>query len=69
MHCKDTWKRHIPNDKLFAYKQMINEGMIIDHHVVYERKTGITTVEYKSEKPHEWILEEMKRRCANETGC
>ena len=66
MHCKDTWKRHIPNDKLYAYNQIINEGMITNNHVVYERKTEITTVEYESEKPHEWIREKMKRRCSGE---
>ena len=64
MHCKDTWKRHIPNDKLSAYKQMIDEEMITDPHVVYEKSTGITTIEYESDNPHEWILEELKGRCA-----
>lgn len=50
MRCCDTWKRKIPDDKLAAYKQMIDDGKIRNHHVVYNRQTGATTVEYDSEK-------------------
>ena len=60
---RDTWKRHIPNEKLSAYKQLIDDGKIHVNQVVYERSTGITTVEYDSEMPHEWVIEELKRRC------
>jgi hypothetical protein len=30
--------------------------------VIYNRRTGATTVEYFSTIPHEWIREELKKR-------
>ena len=60
--CIDYWPNHIPDEKLAAYKQLIAEGQIRKHHVIYNRRTGSTTVEYYAIAPHEWILEEMKRR-------
>ena len=60
--CRDTWKRHIPPEKLAAYKQLIEEQQIRKHHVIYDRNTGSTTVEYYAIAPHEWILEELKKR-------
>ena len=62
-YCKDIWKRHIQPEKLDAYKQLIDEGQIQKHHVIYNRNRGSTTVEYYSIAPHEWILEELRRRC------
>ena len=61
--CVDFWPEHIPDEKLAAYKQLISEGQIRKHHVIYNRQTGSTTVEYYAIAPHEWILEEMRRRC------
>ncbi len=66
MPYKDTWKKHIPSEKLKAYKQLINEGRIMKHHVIYDKKTKVTTVEYSAIAPHEWILSELKRRSQNE---
>lgn len=62
--CVDYWPEHIPDEKLAAYKQLIDEGQIQKHHVIYDRKTGSTTVEYYAIAPHEWILEELRRRSA-----
>ena len=64
MRCKDTWHRHIPPDKLSAYKQLLSEKIITDPYVVFVRSTNTTIVEYESQLAHEWILEEMKRRCS-----
>ena len=64
--CRDIWKKHIPTEKLAAYKQLIDEGQIRKHHVIYSRSAGSTTVEYYAIAPHEWILEEMRRRTTNE---
>lgn len=61
--CIDYWPGRIPPEKLEAYRQMIQEGQIMKHHVIYNRKSGSTIVEYDAIAPHEWILEEMKRRC------
>ena len=63
--CIDFWTVQITPEKLDAYKQLIEEGQIRKHHVLYNRQTGSTVVEYYSIAPHEWIREEMKRRCSN----
>lgn len=60
--CVDYWPEHIPPEKLAAYKQLIEEGQIRKHHVIYNRTAGSTTVEYYAIAPHEWILEELRRR-------
>lgn len=62
MKCVDYWPVQIPAEKLAAYKEMISAGQIRKHHVIYNRRTGSTTVEYFSTVPHEWILEEMAGR-------
>jgi hypothetical protein len=61
--CIDYWPEKIPPEKLAIYQQLIEEGQIRKHHVIYNRRVGSTTIEYYSTIPHEWILEEMKRRC------
>ena len=60
--CVDYWPGHIPPDRLEIYRQMVEEGQIRKHHVTYGRKSGCTVVEYFAIAPHEWILDEMKRR-------
>ncbi len=59
---KDIWKMHIPENKLSAYKALIDEGIISNPHVTYNRTTKITTVEYFSDAPHEIVLQELKKR-------
>ena len=61
--CVDFWHGQIPPDKLAVYKQLIEEGQIRKHHVIYNRRTGSTTVEYYAIAPHEWILQQMAERC------
>ena len=60
--CIDFWPVQIPPEKLAAYKQLIAEGQITKPHVLVNRATGSMTIEYYSIMPHEWILEELKRR-------
>ena len=60
--CVDFWPEYIPDNKLEAYRQLIEEGQIRNHHVIYDRNTGSTTVEYYAIAPHEWILDELRRR-------
>ena len=60
--CVDFWPERIPPGKLAAYKALIEEGQIRKHHVIYNRRTGSTTVEYYAIAPHEWVREELKRR-------
>lgn len=61
----DVWKVFIPENKLEAYRQLLEEGLIRNAFATYSRKTKTTTIEYDSDKPHEWILSELKRRCEN----
>ena len=61
--CVDYWPGQIPPEKLKIYKQFLKEGQITKPLVLYNRTTGSTAVKYEAIAPHEWILEEMKRRC------
>ena len=60
--CVDYWPDDIPPEKLDAYKQLIEEGQITKHHVLFNLTTGSTVVEYYAIAPHEWILDELKKR-------
>lgn len=60
--CVDFWPEGIPDPKRLAYKQMIAEGQITKHHVLVNKKTHATTVEYYATIPHEWIRQEMAKR-------
>ena len=60
--CIDFWPMQIPPGKESAYKQLIAEGQIRNHHVIVNQKTGSTTIEYYSTIPHEWIREELAKR-------
>ena len=60
--CVDFWPSGIPPEKLAAYKQMIDEGQIIKHHVLVNKRTHATTVEYFANMPHEWVREELAGR-------
>ena len=62
MKCVDYWPGQIPAEKLAAYRAMIDEGQIVKHHVIYSRGTGVTVVEYYAIMPHEWVLEELRKR-------
>ena len=62
MHYRDTWKQHLTEPKLKAYKSLIDEGRIVNHHVTYFRQTETTIVEYDADR---MIHEEMKKRCLN----
>ena len=60
--CVDYWPGQIPPKKLQIYKEMIKEGQIKKHQVLYNQRTDSTTVEYSSIAPHEWILQQMRQR-------
>ena len=60
--CVDYWAGQIPPEKLEAYRQLIEEKQIRKHHVIHDRDAGSTTVEYYAIAPHEWILDELKKR-------
>ena len=60
--CVDYWPGQIPPEKLKIYKEMIREGQIRKHSVIYNRSTGSVTVEYSAIAPHEWMLQQMAER-------
>ena len=60
--CVDYWKTHIDPASLGAYHQLIEEGQIRIHRVTYSQETQGTVVEYYTAIPHEWILDELKKR-------
>ena len=62
LKCVDFWPDGIPERKLAIYKQLISEGQIMKHHVLVNKRTHATTVEYYSTIPHEWIRQEMAKR-------
>lgn len=62
--CIDFWPDGIPERKMQIYKDMIAEGQIRNHHVIVNRRTNATTVEYYAIAPHEWIRQEMAKRLA-----
>ena len=46
----DIGKRKIPENKLQAYKDLNDQGKIQNVHVIYNRQTGETMIEYDSER-------------------
>ena len=62
IQCVDYWPQPIPEASLAAYKQLIEEQQIRKHHVIYDKSTGRTVVEYYAIAPHEWILETLAKR-------
>jgi hypothetical protein len=59
---RDVWPVHIPDNKLDAYRELIDEGQIRDVHVTYHCATGITTVKYRADMTQDEIRQELRRR-------
>jgi capsule polysaccharide modification protein KpsS len=60
MRYRDTWTKHIPQEKLEAYKCLLEESIINDVHVLYVRKSKITVVEYDSNLSRPELTETMR---------
>lgn len=60
--CVDYWNENIPKVKLQAYASMIREGQIRNASVRYYRLICVTIVSYYANQPHEWILQELRKR-------
>ena len=61
MHYRDTWTKHIPQEKLKVYKRLLNGKQITDIHVLYIRSTGETIVDYESNFSRADLMD-LKRR-------
>lgn len=62
MHCKDTWKKPVPQNKMMAYKQLLDEGVIENIHITYIKSTKETIFEYDAEQNHNDVLKELAKR-------
>ena len=62
--CRDYWPNGIPEEKLAIYKGLIDDGLIANQRVIYNKKTGSVIVEYDSQIPHEWILDHARTAVA-----
>ena len=62
IRCTDYWPDGVPERKMDIYRRLIAEGQIRGHHIIVNRKTRATVVEYDAIAPHEWIREEMRKR-------
>ena len=60
--CVDYWPTKIPPQCLQAYRELIDEGQIRNHNYIYNARTHAVTIEYYAIMPHEWVLEELKKR-------
>ena len=60
--CVDYWPADIPPSCLRAYKALIAEGQIMNHEYIYNKQTHAVTIEYYAIMPHEWVLEELRKR-------
>lgn len=59
----DVWKRNMLNhSKMQAYKQMELEEQIQVIKITFSRTAQLVVIEYKTTMPHEWVLEELKKR-------
>lgn len=67
MRCQDTWKKHIPVQKQFVYKRLLDENKIQNIHLTYIRSTGETIVEYDTELSESEVMD-LKRRYSSEHG-
>ena len=61
----DVWKReHLDKVRMDAYHQLEAENQIWLDKITFDKTTGIVVVEYRATVPHEWILDELKKRVA-----
>ena len=67
--CVDLWPPGTLTDaKRAAYKQLINKGDIRIRKVVYHKGSGHVTVDYLSNIPHEWTLEQLRKHVPMPAG-
>ena len=62
IRCVDYWPNGIPDNKLKAYKALIDEKQITKPRVIVNRETHATSVMYLAIMPQEWVREELRKR-------
>ena len=63
--CCDLWPPHtLTDEKMAAYKRLIDLGDIRIRRVVHHKATGYTTVDYWSNLPHAWTLNRLRELAA-----
>ena len=63
MFFADVWPRDsMDQTRMQAYKQLESENQIRVTKVTYNKPTELLVIEYKSTIPHEWVIDELKKR-------
>ena len=66
MFYADVWRREkFDKNRMAAYKVMENEKQIEVLKITYSKADGMVVIEYRSAMPHEWVIEELKKRLPN----
>jgi len=63
MFYADVWKRSaFDQPRMQAYKQLESENQIQIMKVTFSKATQMVVIEYKANMPHEWVIDELKKR-------
>ena len=60
------WRNHLDQTRMSAYKQLEQERQLEIKKVTYNKTEDRVVIEYLTTVPHEWILEELKKRIKQE---
>ena len=56
------WRNDLDKTRMDAYAELEKEGQLKINKITYNKENEMVIVEYRTTIPHEWILEELKRR-------
>jgi hypothetical protein len=63
MFYADVWPRQsLDKERMQAYKEMELEGQIQILKITYSKQNQIVVIEYRSAIPHEWVLDDLRKR-------
>ena len=61
----DVWRREsLDSARMNAYRTLEAEGQLRLGKITYNRSEGLVVIEYQTTIPHEWVLQELKKRVA-----
>ena len=56
------WRNDLDQTRMDAYTQLEKEGQLKIEKITFNKEQAMVVVEYRTTIPHEWILEELKKR-------
>lgn len=56
------WRNDLDQTRMDAYSQLEKEGQMKIDKITFNKEENMVVVEYRTTIPHEWILEELKKR-------